>query len=59
MGGRWTDKREDFLRYYVTNGMNATQAAKSAGYSCPNGQGPTLVNLSIFREHLAALYREV
>lgn len=59
MGGQWTDKREDFLRYYVTNGMNATEAAKSAGYCWPNKYGPFLVNLGIFREHLAAYYREV
>jgi len=59
VGGQWTDKRDAFLRHYVSNGFNATAAARSAGYTHANQQGPALVKLGIFQEHLAEFFRSV
>jgi phage terminase small subunit len=56
---RWTDKREQFLRHYVSCGFNATEAARRAGYRHPNKQGPALVKLGIFQERLEDFMREV
>jgi hypothetical protein len=49
---QWNDKREALLKYYVSNGFNATKAAKLAGYAIPNNAGPLVVNSGIFRDRL-------
>jgi phage terminase small subunit len=55
---RWTPKREAFLRHYISNGFNATAAARSAGYKHANKLGPRLVKMGIFQDRLNALLRE-
>lgn len=43
-----TAKQERFCQLYVANGLNATGAARDAGYAKPNTQGPRLlVNVGI------------
>jgi phage terminase small subunit len=43
-----TAKQERFVAEYLSNGHNATEAAKTSGYAHPNSQGPRLlVNVGI------------
>ena len=58
MAERWTPKREAFLRHYISNGYNATAAARSAGYRHANKLGPRLVKVGLFQEKLNAMLRE-
>lgn len=58
MNERWTAKRELFLRHYISNGFNATAAARSAGYKHANKLGPRLVKMGIFQDRLAAMLRD-
>jgi phage terminase small subunit len=58
MAERWTPKREAFLRHYISNGYNATAAARSAGYKHANKLGPRLVKMGIFQDRLNAVLRE-
>ena len=41
--GGLTPKQNTFVANYISNGMNATQAAKSSGYSSPDAQGTRLL----------------
>lgn len=45
----WTNKRRKFVEEYFRCGMNATEAARRAGYKHPNKQGPDLVKLGIIQ----------
>jgi len=47
---RWTDKRAILLGHYVTNGFNATAAARAVGHVFPNVAGPRLVNVGIIQQ---------
>jgi phage terminase small subunit len=39
-----TEKQRAFLDAYITNGYNATEAAKASGYKQPHSQGPRLLD---------------
>jgi len=52
-GRKLTPKQANFVRAYLTNGFNATEAAKSAGYSekTAHSQGPRLLeNVEVQKE---------
>lgn len=51
MSGKLTPKQQLFVDHYFTCGLNATEAARRAGYAHANKQGPALlVNLGIRAE---------
>ena len=57
--GRWTNKRRLFLEHYFACNMNATEAARLAGYVYPNVEGTKLVKTSIIRDAIDARLAEM
>lgn len=51
--GGLTPKQNTFVANYISNGNNATQAAKDAGYSQPNMQGARLIAKDSIQEVIA------
>lgn len=49
---KWTNKRKAFVEEYFKCKMNATEAARRAGYKYPNKYGPFLVKLGIIEDEI-------